>query len=162
MHSSTQITLDFCDHSDITPLITWLSGAYADLESQAQFQVDGYWNHLKQGQQGKKGMHRGTLGLRLRSRPNGSFSVEWYRIGRRHLAGRDVSAQYIRKGRGFRYSTHALFQGQPDWLQAIAESVEERLAEIRKRSLHIGKIRLAVLQYQRAIGGYLLETESVR
>lgn len=132
-------------------MIAWLSGAYADLQAQAQSVVDDYWRRLQLGQIGRKGLDRGNLGLRLRSRENGAFSLEWYRMGHLRRAGRDVSAEYIRRGNHLGYARRFLLRGQPAWIEPIALETEEALIEIRRKIAMIGKIRFAVVQYERKV-----------
>jgi hypothetical protein len=151
MNSSTHLTFNFFDHADTQPMIAWLSGAYADLEGQAQAVVDDYWRRLQLGQLGRKGLDRGNLGLRLRSRENGAFSLEWYRMGHLRRSGRDVSAEYIRRGNQLGYARRLLLRGQPSWLEPIALETEEALVDIRRKIAMIGKIRFAVVQYERKV-----------
>ena len=152
MEFTTRLTFDFSDHSNTEPLIAWLSGAYADLQAQAQALVDDYWHRLREGQKGRRSNDRGNLGLRLRARPNGGFSLEWYRMGQLRVLGRDISADYIRKGQSHQYSRASLLKGQPTWLTPIVLEVEEVLSEIRKKAAWLGKIRLLVIHYRRELG----------
>lgn len=151
MDSSTHLTFKFCDHTDIQPMIAWLSGAYADLQVQAQALVDDYWRRMKEAQKGRTGIDRGSLGLRLRARDNGAFSLEWYRMGHLRKSGRDISAEYIRRGRGPGYCKQTLLRGQPAWLENIVSDVEDALVEYRRHNAMIGKIRFAVVQYERKL-----------
>ena len=151
MDSSTHLTFKFCDHRDIQPMIAWLSGAYADLQVQAQALVDDYWRRMKEEQKGRTGIDRGSLGLRLRARDNGAFSLEWYRMGHLRRSGRDISAEYIRRGQGPGYCKQTLLRGQPAWIENIVSDVEDALVEYRRRNAMIGKIRFAVVQYERKV-----------
>lgn len=149
MNSSTHLTFNFLDHSDTQPLIAWLSGAYADLQAQSQSLVDDYWRRLRAGQAGRKGMDRASLGLRLRARENGAFSIEWYRMGRLRRSGRDITADYIRKGSGHRYPESSLLRNQPQWLGPIVRELEDSLCLCRQKNELLGKIRASVIHYQR-------------
>lgn len=132
-------------------MIAWLSGAYADLQAHSQALVDEYWHRLKEGQKGRKGRDRATLGLRLRPRENGSFSIEWYRMGHLRREGRDITADYIRKGYGHRYSETFLLRDQPLWVEPLVVEFEELLSACRHKTEMLGKIRASVVHYQRNI-----------
>lgn len=113
--------------------------------------VDDYWRRLDDGQKGRKGLDRATLGLRIRARENGSFSIEWYRMGHLRRSRRDVTADYIRKGFGYRYSEASLLRNQPQWLHPIVRELEDSLSVCRQRNALLGKMRLSVVHYQRSI-----------
>lgn len=149
--SSAPQGFNFFEHTDIQPLIAWLSCAFADLQAQTQAMVDDYWRRLDDGQKGRKGLDRATLGLRIRARENGSFSIEWYRMGHLRRSRRDVTADYIRKGFGYRYSEASLLRNQPQWLHPIVRELEDSLSVCRQRNALLGKMRLSVVHYQRSI-----------
>lgn len=157
IESPTHLTFNFCDHKDTQPVIVWLSGAYSDLQVQAQALVDDYWRRMKELQKGRKGSDRSSLGLRLRARENGAFSLEWYRTGPYRLSGRDISAEYIRRGQSLSYCRQALLRGQPSWVEPLVDDFEPALAEFRLRIAMVGKIRFAVVQYEKKLAEHLLK-----
>ena len=64
---------------------------------------------------------RGTLGLRLRSRESGAFSLEWYEMG---ALGRDripVAKRHIAKGPSSHYPLRQALRDQPAWLSPLVE-----------------------------------------
>ena len=153
MRVTEQFTITQRDHADTQALFNWVTGSFLELESMAQSQVDGYWEQLRAGRIGRKLKERGTLGLRLRSRANGSFSVEWYECGFLGNSNKPIARKHIRKGKNNRYPIKSLMQGQPEWLLSIVSETEFLLAEIRKRQALLVNIRDAGTIYAKAVEG---------
>ncbi len=139
----------------------WLSTQFDALQAEGQLVVDDYWNRLKAGRVNKKPYERGTLGLRLRSRDSGAFSIEWYEMGALGRERKPVAKRHIAKGQSHRYPIRQLLQGQPDWLSALVEETEDVLAELRKRQALLMKIRDAVVVYESEITGKALTATGV-
>lgn len=152
MRETSQISITRSDHTDTQVLLTWITGSFLDLESRAQDQVDSYWEELKSGRNGRKPKDRGNLGLRLRSRANGSFSVEWYKCGFLGNSNKSIARGHIRKGRNNRYPIRSVINGQPDWLLSLISETEDVLSEIRKRQALLVRIRNAASLYTKHVG----------
>jgi MobI protein len=152
MRETSQIAITRSDHTDTQILLAWIAGSFLDLESRAQDQVDSYWEDLKSGRDGRKPKDRGNLGLRLRSRANGSFSVEWYKCGFLGNSNRSIARGHIRKGRNNRYPMRSVMNGQPDWLISLISETEDVLSEIRKRQALLVRIRNAASLYTKHVG----------
>jgi len=131
------------------------------LQAEGQVVVDDYWNRLKAGRTGRKPYERGTLGLRLRSRDSGAFSIEWYEMGALGRERKPVAKRHIAKGQSHRYPLRQLLQGQPDWLSPLVEETEDVLAELRKRQGLLIKIRDAVVAYESEITGKALTATGI-
>ena len=145
----------------IDAVYPWLSAQFDALRAEGQLVVDDYWNRLKAGRTGRKPYERGTLGLRLRSRDSGAFSIEWYEMGALGRERRPVAKRHIAKGQSHRYPIRQVLQGQPDWLSALVEETEEVLAELRKRQALLVKVRDALVAYQSEITGKTLAASDV-
>jgi hypothetical protein len=137
-------------------LYPWLSAQFDALRAEGQLVVDDYWSRLKSGRIGKKPYERGTLGLRLRSRDSGAFSLEWYEMGALGRTRKPVAKRHIAKGQSHRYSLRQVLRGQPEWLSPLVEETEEVLADLRKRQALLMKIRDAVVAYESEITGKTL------
>jgi len=145
----------------IETVYPWLSAQFDALQAEGQLVVDDYWNRLKAGRMGKKPYERGTLGLRLRSRDSGAFSIEWYEMGSLGRDRKPVAKRHIAKGQSHRYPLRQVLQGQPDWLSPLVEETEDVLAELRKRQALLIKIRDAVVAYESEITGKALTATGI-
>ena len=143
----------YCNHRDTSHLVAWLSGSFADLEYEGQAIVDDYWQRFSSGRKGRKHSEQGSLGLRLRARDSGAFSLEWYELGVLGKSRKPIAASHIRKGRTASYGMKALLNRQPSWVCEIVQEVEEVLAEIRKRQALLIKLRFAVRAYTAEVTG---------
>lgn len=152
---------DYHDHRDISPMLAWLSGAFADLEYQGQCAVDHYWTRLREGRVGRYKNDLGTVGLRLRRRSNGAFSLEWYLMTYLGKTKRPIAGEYIRKGRSHKYNLDPLLKHQPEWLKIIVRDVEEILCEIRRRQAMLIKLRNPLATYVRELEGKKVYGSSV-
>lgn len=161
----TKRTAEFARRQQSTPgletVYPWLSAQFDALQAEGQLVVDDYWNRLKAGRTGRKPYERGTLGLRLRSRDSGAFSIEWYEMGSLGRDRKPVAKRHIAKGQSHRYPLRQVLQGQPDWLSALVEETEDVLAELRKRQALLMKIRDAVVAYESEITGNALTATGV-
>lgn len=153
MRDPANLMITLGDHTDTDALVLWLSGSFADLETRAQGHVDEYWSRFKNGRTAKQPKERGSLGLRLRTRVNGSFSIEWYETTYLGKSSRSIAKNHIRKGRSHRYALKAIMASQPSWMIEIITETEDVLAEIRRRQALLVKIRQAVTNYAREVGG---------
>jgi hypothetical protein len=135
------------DPAGTEPLFAWLSERFEALRSEGQVVVDDYWRRMRAGRSGRTGSRRVSLGVRLRSRENGAFSLEWYEMGVLGQTRKPIAKRYIAKGRSHRYSLRSLLRGQPEWLAGLVEETEDVLADLRKRQMLLMKIRDAVVAY---------------
>ena len=137
---------------DIDGIIVWLSTRFQQLEEEGREVVDEYWRLLRIIQKGRSFWPRMTLGLRIRTRANGTFSLEWYGMG---VIGRDkrpVERIHIAKGRRHGYSIKSLLRRQPTWVAPLVLETETLLADIRCRLDQLIKIRDALGDYARKTG----------
>ena len=141
------------DHRDITPIIEWISGAFADLEYQGQSMVDLYWKRLREGRVGRYRNELGTVGLRMRRRANGAFSIQWYHMAYLGNSRRSIEGTYIRKGRSHQYNLDSVLKNQPEWVKVIVREIEAVLSEIRKRQALLMKFRNPLAAYLREVEG---------
>lgn len=144
------------DLAGTEPLFTWLSEHFEALRSEGQVVVDDYWRRMRAGRSGRTGSRRVSLGVRLRSRENGAFSLEWYEMGVLGQTRKPIAKRHIAKGRSHRYSLRSLLRGQPEWLAGLVEETEDVLADLRKRQMLLMKIRDAVVAYASGISGQTL------
>lgn len=145
----------------IETVYPWLSAQFDALRAEGQLVVDDYWNRLKAGRTGRKPYERGTLGLRLRSRDSGAFSIEWYEMGSLGRDRKPVAKRHIAKGNSHRYPVRQVLRGQPDWLSSLVEETEDVLTELRKRQALLVKVRDALVAYQSEITGKTLAATDV-
>ena len=61
--------------SDLDEVIDWLSRRFHQLEDEGREVVDEYWRLLRVIQKGRSFWPRMTLGLRIMTRANGTFSL---------------------------------------------------------------------------------------
>lgn len=153
MHDMTDLKITLGDHTDTEALVVWLSGSFADLEGKAQRVVDDYWLNFKEGRRSRRTRERGSLGLRVRSRMNGSFTVEWYETSYLGKTGRPIAVTHYRKGRNNGYPVRTLIAGQPVWMSEMITNTESALTDIRRRQALLVKIRQAVTTYANEVGG---------
>jgi hypothetical protein len=153
MHVSSEKKSVSVDHKDPTVTVVWLSGAFEDLESLGQEVVDRYWQLLREARKGRAHQNIGSIGLRLRRRTNGAFSLEWYHMAYLGNTKRSIEGAYIRKGRAHHYSVDVFLRKEPDWLKVIVRDVEEALAIIRERQAFLIKMRSNLASYIGAIEG---------
>lgn len=144
------------DSAGTEPLFDWLSDCFEALRSEGQVVVDDYWRRLRAGRRGRSGTPRASLGLRLRSRDNGAFSLEWYEMGVMGRTRKPIARRHIAKGRSHRYSLRSLLRGQPEWLAGLVEETEDVLADIRKRQAVLIKLRGAAVAYRAEASGKAL------
>jgi hypothetical protein len=145
----------------IETVYSWLAAQFDALQAEGQLVVDDYWSRLKAGRAGKKPYERGTLGLRLRSRDSGAFSIEWYEMGALGRDRKPVAKRHIAKGQSHRYPLRQVLQGQPHWLTPLVEETEDVLAELRKRQALLMKVRDALVAYESEITGTSLTATAV-
>ena len=151
------------DYMDTTAVVGWLSAGFSGLEFEGQIVVDEYWKRFKAMQKGRSASQRASLGVRVRTRRNGAFSLEWYVMGVIGKNRKPVEKQHIPKGQANRYSIDLLLAAQPNWIGRLVEETEELLAEIRLRQSLLIDIRNSVGAYtaefsgQRQTGSQLLE-----
>ncbi len=143
---------DVASPSDIDGIIEWLSSRFQQLEDEGREVVDEYWRLLRVIQRGRSFWPRMTLGLRIRTRANGTFSLEWYGMGVMGRDQRPVERIHIAKGRRHSYSMKALLRRQPSWVAPLVLETETLLADIRCRLDQLIKIRDALGMYARKTG----------
>jgi hypothetical protein len=96
----------------------------------------------------------GRLGVRvrplraIRSAP-GAFAIEWFtrRWVNKTAAGAQTFTSYIRRGTGDRYPRSALAGVAQPWEVELAETLEERFAEIRRIARSVSRVRMAFRQH---------------
>jgi hypothetical protein len=86
------------DQAGTEPLFAWLSERFEALRSEGQVVVDDYWRRMRAGRSGRSGSRRVSLGVRLRSRENGAFSLEWYEMGVLGQTRKPIAKRHIAKG----------------------------------------------------------------
>ena len=128
----------------INPLLTWLSQAFEEIESEGLEIVDSYWRDLRLEGKNQPYYPKVTLGLRIRRRQGGSFSLEWFGIGTLATKRRYIAKHHIPKGKAETYSIKRLMRGQPNWIMPLVEDTEYRLTQIRRRHVQLSKIREAL------------------
>jgi hypothetical protein len=96
----------------------------------------------------------GRLGVRVRSvratrSAPGAFAIEWFtrRWVNKTAAGAQTFTSYIRRGTGDRYPRSALAAVAQPWELAIADSLEDRFAEIRRLARSVSRVRIAFRQH---------------
>lgn len=141
-------------HDDPECLIAWLSETFSRLADEGSRIVDDYWRELRVLENHQPFYRRATLGLRLRLRDNGSFSLEWYGMGSLGKDRRPIARVHIAKSRTQTvYSLKSLMRRQPAWLSDLVESTESELGEIRLKQMRLIRIRDALGDYLRIEGG---------
>jgi len=130
----------------------WIGGSLASLQTEAQVLVDDYWAQLKNKRAGKKAYEIGRIGVRLRSRETGSFSIEWFRMGKLGN-GKGIATRGFRKGRAHMYSVDHMLTREPEWLGDLVRSSEQVFSEIRKKQMLLAEIRNALAEYASHVSG---------
>ena len=153
MDISQNDSLPLTGHRNTDPLVQWLSEAFTDLEILGQVVVDHYWFLLREGRKGRKTGDMGGIGLRLRRRTNGSFSMEWYHMAYLGKTKRSIEGAYIRKGRSSAYSVELFLRKEPEWVKEIVREVESVLIEIRERQAILIQLRTKAATYVRSLEG---------
>jgi len=121
----------------------------------AQKYADVFWSAIKESRKtvGKK--EQCMIGTRVRMvGDSSSLAAEWYRnrFSTSKSGQSRIYSEYIRKGKGHRYSMVA-FRREPYWARQVIEMVEDRYAVLRQRAEALGKIKRALAEYEN-----LLET----
>ncbi len=141
--------------SDFTEqdLLQWVETRFEQLHAQAKMLVDDYWRQLKSQRQKHSKSESGRIGVRIRRRENQlSFSIEWYRMATLRQNGQNKPiAQYLKKGRGYRYPLGNMLKSEPNWEVELVEELETEFAHIRQQLDQLGKIRDAVQRYRKVI-----------
>ena len=134
-------------------LLHWIETRCDHLQAQAKVLVDDYWRQLKSQRQKHSKNESGRIGVRIRCRENQrAFSIEWYRMATLRQNGQTKPiAQYVKKGRGYRYPLGNLLKGEPSWEAELVEELETEFAHIRQQLDLLGKIRDAVQRYRKAL-----------
>ena len=135
------------------PVCKWVATHLNDLQTEAKLLVDDYWVRLKQGRGGQKGHARGKLGVRLRARDTGAFSIEWYEMGILGGTGRSIARKQLNKGRAHRYMLELPLRSEPEWVVNLVQEAEDAFAEIRKRQALLVEIRDALVAYESEVSG---------
>ncbi|WP_231890933.1 conjugative transfer protein MobI(A/C) [Methylomonas koyamae] len=96
-------------------LLHWTQARCDHLQAQAKVLVDDYWRQLKSQRQKHSKSESGRIGVRIRCRENQrAFSIEWYRMATLRQNGQTKPiAQYVKKGRSYRYPLANLLKGEP-------------------------------------------------
>jgi hypothetical protein len=134
-------------------LLNWIETRCDNLQMQAKVLVDDYWRQMKSQRQKHIKSESGRIGVRIRCRENQrAFSIEWYRMATLRQNGQTKPiAQYVKKGRGYRYPLGNLLKGEPTWEAELVEELETEFAHIRQQLDRLGKIRDAVQRFCRVI-----------
>jgi hypothetical protein len=134
-------------------LLHWVETRSDHLQAQAKVLVDDYWRQMKSQRQKHSKSESGRIGVRIRCRENQrAFSIEWYRMATLRQNGQNKPiAQYVKKGRGYRYPLGNLLKGEPTWEAELVEELETEFAHIRQQLDRLGKIRDAVQRFCRVI-----------
>jgi hypothetical protein len=135
------------------PVCEWVATRLNHLQTEAKLLVDDYWVRLKQGRSGQKRYARGKLGVRLRARDTGAFSIEWYEMGVLGGTGRSIARKQLNKGRAHRYALDQPLKSEPEWIANLVQEAEDAFAEIRKRQALLVEIRDALVAYESEISG---------
>jgi len=135
------------------PVCKWVATRLNDLQTEAKLLVDDYWARLKQGRAGQKRYARGKLGVRLRARDTGAFSIEWYEMGVLGGTGRSIARKQLNKGRAHRYALDQTLKSEPEWIANLVQEAEDTFAEIRKRQALLVEIRDALVSYESKVSG---------
>lgn len=131
---------------------TWIGESLAALQAEAQILVDDYWAQLKDKRTGKKAYEIGKIGVRLRPRETGSFSIEWFRMGKLGN-GKGIATRGFRKGRAHMYPVDQMLTHEPEWLGELVRSSEQVFSEIRKKQMLLAEIRNALAEYASHVSG---------
>ncbi|MGY6275216.1 conjugative transfer protein MobI(A/C) [Methylomonas sp. MgM2] len=134
-------------------ILHWVETRCDHLQAQAKVLVDDYWRQLKSQRQKHSKSESGRIGVRIRCRENQrAFSIEWYRMATLRQNGQNKPiAQYVKKGRGYRYPLGNLLKNEPAWETELVEELETEFAHIRQQLDRLGKIRDAVQRYCKVI-----------
>ena len=137
------------------PTYVWLAERLDKLRTEAQFLVNDYWARLKAGREGQKPHARGSLGVRLKPRETGAFSIEWYEMGviRVHGQQRSIARKTYARGRSYEYPLKKMLNGEPEWVANLVTEVEKAFAEIRKQMALLINIRDALVAYDKEVRG---------
>ncbi|MBP1151348.1 MULTISPECIES: conjugative transfer protein MobI(A/C) [unclassified Methylocaldum] len=137
------------------PAYVWLAERFDALRREAKFLVDDYWARLKDGRVGQKLHARGSLGVRLKTRDTGAFSIEWYEMGVMRLDGqrRSIARKTYARGRSYQYPLDRMLNGEPEWVAELVTEVETAFAEIRKQMDLLIGIRDALVAYDKQVRG---------
>jgi len=133
-------------------LLAWLEAKVEQLYAEAKLLTDDYWRRWKAEKKKYEPAQHGRIGVRVRRRETTlSFSIEWFRMAMIRQNGQQKSiAQYLKKGVGYRYPLVRMLQGEPEWEAKLVEELETEFADIRKQIDLLGKIRGALITYQKA------------
>jgi hypothetical protein len=96
----------------------------------------------------------GRLGVRVRAvraerAAPGASSIEWFTrrwVNRTGSRARTFTT-YLRRGKGDRYARSALGGVAQPWELALADTLEERFAEIRRLARSVSRMRMAFRQH---------------
>jgi hypothetical protein len=134
-------------------LCEWVAERLNELQAEAKLLVDDYWHRLKQGRKGRSQPARGKLGVRLRPRDTGAFSIEWYEMGALGGTKKPIAKRHIAKGRGHRHPLDQTLRNEPEWVAELVNEAEDSFAEIRKRQALLVAIRDALAAYESEVTG---------
>jgi hypothetical protein len=145
-----------------SPVCAWLAASLRELQDEAKLLVDDYWRRLKEGRTHQKRYAQGSVGVRLRARDTGGFSIEWYEMGRLGGSGRFVAKKQFSKGRrSHRYALDQALKSEPDWVAELVRETEEVFADIRKRQALLVRIRDSLIAYESEASGQTVTAEAI-
>ncbi|MHB1587881.1 MAG: conjugative transfer protein MobI(A/C) [Acidiferrobacteraceae bacterium] len=133
---------------------TLIQQELAELKAQAERLADAYWTWRIAEDKKRPARERSRLGLRVRGTARGSWSAEWYAFEWR--ATREGSRQRFRglaKGTGDRYPDRVLSAQAKGWEWPRVQSLEDELAELRRRAKLLGKLRFLTARFERPDSG---------
>jgi len=131
----------------------WLEEKVEQLHTETRVLVDDYWRRLNAEQKNQPNSGRGRIGVRVRRREaNLSFSIEWFRMAMIRQGGKSKPiAKYLKKGRGHHYPLAGFLNGEPEWEADLVTELETEFADIRKQLVLLGKLRMALQAYHKAV-----------
>ncbi len=140
----------------------WLATSLRELQDEARLLVDDYWRRLKEGRTHQKRYAQGNIGVRLRARDTGGFSIEWYEMGRLGGSGRSVAKKQFSKGRRSHcYALDQALKNEPEWVAELVRETEEVFTDIRKRQALLVRIRDSLIAYESETSGQMVTAEAI-
>jgi len=136
-------------------LDTWLQTRLTALRGEAEAVAAQFWAQAATERSRRPKKEWGRLGVRVRLQRTaraqpGAFAIEWFlcRWANRR-GGSAIHTAYLRRGAGLRYPRTAFRGAAQPWEQALAESLEDRFADIRQLTRSLSQLRRQFRQHQR-------------
>jgi len=128
----------------------WAQSRLEDLAAEAGEVASRFYLRAARERASRPRSEWGQLGVRVRALRTaraapGSFAIEWFT--RRWVNKTGAKAQtfttYLRRGTGDRYPRSAFAAAAQPWESELAETLEERFAEIRRVARSVSRVRMA-------------------